>query len=378
MTELESISKTLEGEAAVSVDKAAYRGARKICKACAPDLFFGLNQLPRIERYSSLIIHALFAQLAEIMGPVQADKETGSPDCDSPETCEESEACALASVCQSEKVCAGEGAGEDEVTNCDKGDACCEGESVAQRLDVCTSVLDHLFSDQPTGKPELDALTMVREAYGLPRSLFDDVVQGMATQRERARYQTWADLLDTLQQTSGAAAMLIARVNLGQVKSQAVLGDDDNEKNIRTWGVALQLIDVICNVGDDVRAGRVMLPLEALAKHDLTESEVKAFAVSRSGESDPRWKAMLADFGQRVAGMMGDAVSAMELLSNSSSRRALAGATLSYWQRLVRVAEGEVDVFDEPVKLSSWSRFRLLPRMARWAVDPTEAIRLLG
>ena len=100
-----------------------------------------------------------------------------------------------------------------DAADVDAGCACCEGgESGEQRRAVCMAVLDHLYSGQPTGKPELDGFSQIAEQFALPRELWDRLVEGLIERSAVRRYATWGRLRDHLERTAGTAGRLAVRV----------------------------------------------------------------------------------------------------------------------------------------------------------------------
>ena len=104
--------------------------------------------------------------------------------------------------------------------------------------------------------PQGRALQPVVKAFDLPRQPFEDVIDGVAMDLDRTRYQTFGELIEYCKRVASAVGLICIRV-FG-CRSQAAR---DYALNL---GVALQLTNIVRDVRDDLARGRVYLPLEDL------------------------------------------------------------------------------------------------------------------
>jgi 15-cis-phytoene synthase len=122
------------------------------------------------------------------------------------------------------------------------------------------------------GDPVLVALTDVGQRFAVPLAAFGELIDGCLADVSGASYKTFDDLLWYCRCVAGS----IGRLSLGvygasEPEKQAKMADD--------LGVALQLTNILRDVREDYRNGRVYLPAEDLAKFGL---EVAPF-----GEREP-------------------------------------------------------------------------------------------
>jgi 15-cis-phytoene synthase len=118
----------------------------------------------------------------------------------------------------------------------------------------------------------LVALTDVGQRFAVPLAAFGELIDGCLADVSGASYKTFDDLLWYCRCVAGS----IGRLSLGvygasEPEKQAKMADD--------LGVALQLTNILRDVREDYRNGRVYLPAEDLAKFGL---EVAPF-----GEREP-------------------------------------------------------------------------------------------
>ena len=112
------------------------------------------------------------------------------------------------------------------------------------------------------GDPVLVALTDVGKRFAVPLAAFGELIDGCLADVSGASYKTFDDLLWYCRCVAGS----IGRLSLGiygasEPEKQAKMADD--------LGVALQLTNILRDVREDYRNGRVYLPAEDLAKFGL-------------------------------------------------------------------------------------------------------------
>jgi 15-cis-phytoene synthase len=108
--------------------------------------------------------------------------------------------------------------------------------------------------------------------FPLPRDAFEAVIDGVAMDLDHARYRTFDDLREYCLRVASAVGLLCIEI-FGYT-------DRRTRDYARDLGVALQLTNIIRDVGADLARGRIYLPLEDLARHGCTEEDLRAGVVS--------------------------------------------------------------------------------------------------
>ncbi len=116
-----------------------------------------------------------------------------------------------------------------------------------------------------TGAPQhpvARALQPVVSAYRLPEEHFQTVIDGMAMDLERNRYLDFAELERYCHCVAGVVGLMSAEI-FGY-------SDPATRRYARDLGIAFQLTNIIRDVGEDARRGRIYLPQDELARHGVT------------------------------------------------------------------------------------------------------------
>jgi phytoene synthase len=109
-------------------------------------------------------------------------------------------------------------------------------------------------------------------AFALPRSAFEDLIDGVAMDLQRNRYDTFEELRQYCLRVASAVGLICVEIfGYRDVQTRDYAID---------LGIALQLTNIIRDVAPDLERGRVYIPTEDLRRFDCTESDLKAGAVS--------------------------------------------------------------------------------------------------
>ena len=133
------------------------------------------------------------------------------------------------------------------------------------RLEAWRRDLHRAFRGEQAGPVATEAAAAARR-FGIPRELFDQVVDGVAMDLEPRRYRTLEELLGYCDLVAGAVGRISVRI-FGRADAEA-------DRYAADLGAALQLTNILRDIGPDARRGRFYLPLEALARHGLREEDV--------------------------------------------------------------------------------------------------------
>jgi phytoene synthase len=172
--------------------------------------------------------------------------------------------------------------------------------------------------------------------FDLPRQAFDDVIDGVAMDLDTTRYQTFADLFEYCRRVASAVGLICIRI-FG-------CRDDRAREYAVSLGVALQLTNILRDIPDDLRRGRVYLPLDDLTAHGCTVDDLAKGMVT-----DPV-RRLLAFECARAREFYQRAV----LARPDEDRRRLVAAEIMravYFETLRRIERNGYDVFTARVRV---------------------------
>lgn len=205
------------------------------------------------------------------------------------------------------------------------------------RLEQCRSEVEAL-PGSPNGDLVLLALADAAARFRIPTTSLVDLVDGGLMDVERSRYENWEELREYCRRVAGAVGIACC----------AVYGPGDRETafgRAETLGLALQQINIMRDLAEDWRLGRVYLPQDELAHFGVSEADI---AEQRTG---PEWRALMTHQAARANELLQDGLGLLPLLDRRSAFgvRTLAGV---YSGLLEQMRRSDYEVFDRLPRLS--------------------------
>ena len=200
--------------------------------------------------------------------------------------------------------------------------------------------------------PVAQALVPVVRAYRLPREHFDAVIDGMAMDLAQQRYADFADLERYCHRVAGVVGLMSAEIFGHEEASTAGFARD--------LGIAFQLTNLVRDVGEDARRGRIYLPQE-----DLARFGVSASAILRARE-EPGFGALMAFEVERARAWYDRAMAQLAVRDRKAQRASLAMAAI-YRALLDEIARDGYRVLDRRIALTPLRKLWIAWRTARAA-----------
>jgi phytoene synthase len=188
----------------------------------------------------------------------------------------------------------------------------------ARELDAYRRKLDAALAGRAAG-PVFRELALAVHRYAVPAQVLHELLDGVAGDCAPVRYARWSDLhryCEGVASTVGEMCTYVFGVQGGaDVRARALL-------HARVLGVAMQLTNILRDVGEDARRGRCYLPDDDLARFGLLRSDVLAGRARR----DERWSALMAFEVSRARSLYECALPGIALLAPDTQRCASACA----------------------------------------------------
>lgn len=145
----------------------------------------------------------------------------------------------------------------------------CSDPGVARlKLQWWREELGRVFDSRPQ-HPVGQALAAQIDDYNLPREYFLEIIDGMEMDLDRHRYDSYRELALYCYRVAGVVGLLSAEI-FGYRNRQTL-------KYATELGTALQLTNILRDVQEDARRGRIYLPREAMARCGVDEQDILSF-----------------------------------------------------------------------------------------------------
>lgn len=237
----------------------------------------------------------------------------------------------------------------------------CQDPSVAHnKLAWWRREVSQLFAGSPS-HPVTLALAPHLQGYGITADRLLAVIEGMEMDLSQTRYLDWPALRKYCWHAAGVVGEMSAGI-FGHTQDATLVYADK-------LGLAFQLTNIIRDVGDDARRGRIYLPID-----DLQRFNVKASDILNSRHS-PEFEALMQFQTERARQYYREAVLALPEADRRAQRPGLAMAAI-YHALLEEIARDRWQVLEQRISLTPIRKFWLAWRT--WVGGGRGLIKRLG
>jgi len=197
------------------------------------------------------------------------------------------------------------------------------------------------YSGRPARTLQGQALAPYITAFRLPRRPFDDIIDGVEIDIDRPRFRTFEELRQYCLRVASAVGLICIEI-FGYTNQQC-------RQYAIDLGIALQLTNILRDLGRDLAVGRLYLPLEDLDRFDVTEDDLRAGHVTGPVRALLHFEARRArDYFARAA----------RGLPREDARRLVAARIMGaiYLDLLERIEMSGYHVFSETIRAPRWRR----------------------
>jgi phytoene synthase len=225
---------------------------------------------------------------------------------------------------------------------------------VEQELAEWRRELHRSFVPSPGDPPRTSqgrALAPLVTTFNLPRQPFEDLIDGVAMDLAHDRYETFDGLLEYCRRVASAVGLVCIEIfgcREPQSRDYAI-----------QLGLALQLTNIVRDVGVDLARGRVYLPQEDLRRFACTEQALQRGVVTDEIRALLTFEiARAREYFQRAA----------RELPRGDARRLVAAEIMGaiYQEILRRIERADCDVFSQVIRVPKPAR--ALVALRAWAL----------
>jgi phytoene synthase len=199
--------------------------------------------------------------------------------------------------------------------------------------------------------PVAQALQPVVAVFALPEAHFQTVIDGMTMDLDRSRYVDFADLETYCHRVAGVVGLMSAEI-FGHTEAATT-------RYARDLGIAFQLTNIIRDVGEDARRGRIYLPQDELARFGVAPSVLLAGGAGGDG-----FRALMAHQVARARDWYAKAMGALPAADRRKQRPGLIMAAI-YRTLLDEIERDGYRVLDRRIALTPLRKLWIAWKTAR-------------
>lgn len=198
--------------------------------------------------------------------------------------------------------------------------------------------------------------------YGIPAEYFHQLIDGTELDLIPRRYETFQDTYRYCYHVASVVGLVCIYV-FGFTDPKAKELAEAN-------GLAFQLTNILRDLQEDARMGRVYLPQEDLRRFGYTEAELAAGTRNEAFQALMRFEVERArEFYDRAAPLAG--------MIDADSRPCLRAMRRIYGGILDQIVAQNYDVFGQRARVSTWRKLRIATE-AWWQARQAQGERLSG
>lgn len=215
-------------------------------------------------------------------------------------------------------------------------DECHDPRVAASKLDWWRSELARMARGTPQ-HPVTRALIDTTQGRGLPQELLLEIIDGMAMDLVYQRYPDYAMLQLYCHRVASVVGELAAKI----------FGYRDNATRgyAHDLGLAFQLTNIIRDVGEDARRGRIYLPQEELRQFGVPEADIL------QSRPTPAFQSLMQFQYERAQSLYARALCELPAIDRKTQRPGLVMAAI-YRALLVEIQRAEFPVLQARVSLT--------------------------
>jgi len=208
-------------------------------------------------------------------------------------------------------------------------------ETLRTALDEWRTELDRCYSGAPL-TPQGRGLQPWIRHFDLSRQPFADLIDGVEMDLDRSRYESFDDLREYCWRVASTVGLVCIEI-FGQRSERA-------REYAVTLGIALQLTNILRDVGSDAERGRIYLPQDDLQRFGCTDDDLQAGRVTANVRDLLAFEAARArEYYAKAAG----------LLTGLDARSLVAAEIMGriYRETLDRIEWAGYDVFSRRIRV---------------------------
>ena len=199
-------------------------------------------------------------------------------------------------------------------------------------------------------KPVFIALQDVFTKFPIRLQDFETIIEGMEDDLFPVMCNTWDELRSYCYKVASAVGLILIEI----------YGYEDRAARLHAidLGIQMQLINVLRDVSEDYERGRIYLPKEVLASHNIDAADLS----NPNLPQNPSWASFMREYLEVVKRHQTSAIHLFEYLDSRSrvQPRIMLDAYTKIFNEIVRRSG---DVFSSPLKLSITSKVSLWMRI---------------
>lgn len=216
------------------------------------------------------------------------------------------------------------------------------------KLEHWKKKLKDTYDGKRQDNPILLAFSDVLRSYDIPIKLPFELMEGVCMDLYKSRYETFDEVFDYSYKVASIVGLMTSEV-FGY-------SDEKAQDHAVELGVAMQLTNILRDVGEDLDKNRIYIPREDLQRFNVTEEDLYNHKLDDSFIELMRFQI------DRARNYYNRSDAGITMLSEDS-RIPVYLARYNYGRILDKIEENDYNVFDRRAYLNATEKITILPRI---------------
>jgi 15-cis-phytoene synthase len=221
------------------------------------------------------------------------------------------------------------------------------GQAARDALEIWRVRVENAIAGQPDQNPMAQGLAWAASQYPISYEPFHELYLGLEMDLVQHHYQTLEELMLYCRRVAGVVGWMITPI-AGFEGGQATL-----EQALKL-GMAMQITNILRDVGEDLDRGRIYLPLDLMAKHGVTVFDLEQRRVT------PNYIALMRELDCIARQLYREGWKGLPHL-HGAARVAVAVAAKSYEAILGALELNGFDNFNKRAHISGQRKLAMIP-----------------
>lgn len=209
---------------------------------------------------------------------------------------------------------------------------------VEYKINLLLENLDDIYSGKTTAGKNFSAFTDTVRKYDIPKFYFTELVEGVSMDINTKRYDTFEGLERYCYKVASVVGLIMSEI-FGYTNNSALTYAID-------LGKAMQLTNILRDIGDDYKMDRIYIPQDELAKFGYSEEDIKKKNINQNFISLLKYQI------ERAREFYSLAESGIPYLTDDGSRTTVVLMLKIYSGILNKIAENNYDIYTRRVFVS--------------------------
>ncbi len=222
-----------------------------------------------------------------------------------------------------------------------------EGKAARDALESWRGRIESAISGNPDSDSMARGLSWAASRFPIQYAPYHELYQGLEMDLERYQYETLEDLMLYCRRVAGVVGWMITPI-------AGFDGGDATLERALKLGMAMQVTNIMRDVGEDLERGRMYLPRELLDRHGVRDCDLSA------GRVTPEYIALMRELDRIARGLYREGWRGLPRL-HGPAQIAVAVAATAYEGILGALERNGFDNFTKRASVSGRRKLAMIP-----------------